>query len=84
MMNKTNKDLQRIYKTVHSDPTIRDPSKIMFSVDKKGPVLKKRKVLVAEGRVGDVNEYQKVEHIIENMNLEYEMINNLKISAPKL
>lgn len=83
-MKKPNQDLEKLYKAVSSDPTIKDPSKILFSIDKKGPLLNRQQVLVIEGRVADNNEFQKIEQLIEDLKLEYETINNLKIAAPKL
>lgn len=83
-MKKPNQDLQKLYKMVSGDPSIKDPSKILFSIDKKGPLLYRQKVLLVEGRVADKNEFQKIEQIIEDLNLEYEIVNNLKIAAPKL
>lgn len=83
-MKKPNQDLQKLYKTVSGDPSIKDPSKILFSIDKKGPLLNRQQVLLVEGRVADNNEFQKIEQIIEDLNLEYEIVNNLKIAAPKL
>lgn len=84
MMNKVNADLQQLYKVMSNEPTIKDPSKVLFSIDRQGPLLKKKQCLVIEGSVADSNELKKVEQIVEQMNLEYEVINNLKISAPKI
>jgi hypothetical protein len=83
-MKKPNQDLEKLYKAASNDPSIKDPSKILFSIDKKGPLLNRQQVLVIEGRVADNNKFQKIEHIIEDLKLEYEIINNLKLTALKI
>jgi hypothetical protein len=84
MMNKTKSDVQELYKAVGNDPTIRDPSRILFSVEKKGPMFKKQECLLVDGSVANTTEFQKVEQILEQKNMECEVINNLKVSTPNL
>ncbi|MFO7730399.1 MAG: hypothetical protein R6V86_06505 [Spirochaetia bacterium] len=84
MMNKVKNDLQELYQAVKNDPTIRDPSRILFSVEKKGPMFKKQECLLVEGSVANTTEFQKIEQILEQMNMEYEVINNLKVATPNL
>jgi len=84
MMNKIKNDVQELYKVVGNDPTIRDPSRILFSVEKKGPMFKKRECLIVDGSVANSTEFQKVEQILEQKNMEYEVMNKLKISTPNL
>lgn len=83
-MKNPNQDLQRLYKAVSGDASIKDPSKILFAIEKKGPLLRRQQVLVIEGRVSGTNELQKIERIVEDMNFEYKIINNLKITVPTL
>lgn len=50
---------------VREDPTISDPTRIVVSVSKEGPVFRKSHVVTLEGRVRTPIEVKKVEEAVQ-------------------
>jgi hypothetical protein len=73
---------ERLYAAIRNDPLIKDASKILFSIEKEGPLFKKHKCLNVEGSVANEVEFQKIESILEQNNTGYEVVNRLKINTP--
>ncbi len=53
-----------VQSAIHQDPTISDPTKIIVSVEKVGPIFRKREVITLEGTVRHPHEVDKVEEVV--------------------
>ncbi|MFP4114630.1 MAG: hypothetical protein ACOC2Y_05670 [Spirochaetota bacterium] len=50
---------------VREDPTISDPTRIIVSVSKEGPLFRKKHVVTLEGRVRTAIEVKKAEEAVQ-------------------
>lgn len=53
-----------VQSAIQQDPTISDPTRIVVSVDKVGPIFRKREVITLEGTVRHPHEVDKVEEVV--------------------
>lgn len=64
------------------DPTLTDPTRIVTTVEKVGPLFKKRITVTLEGRVANAAEKRKAEQILDsNFRDSISIKNNLEIAA---
>lgn len=54
----------QVERLIGDDPTFTDATKIVASVDKVGPLFKKRLRVKVEGKVANEHEKQKIEQIL--------------------
>lgn len=63
---------------VREDPTITDPTKILVSVEKKGPLFRKKQVVILEGTVKSEIETKKAVEVVQRKLPDIEIENRLK------
>lgn len=63
---------------VREDPTITDPTKILVSVEKKGPLFRKKQVVILEGTVKSEIETKKAAEDVQRKLPDIEIENRLK------
>jgi len=66
---------EQAHTAIRNDPTISDPTRIVVSISKKGPLFRKRHVVSLEGRVRAPMEVQKAEDAVRRR-LPYVTIEN--------
>ncbi len=72
-------DLVKTVQTaIQEDPTITDPTRIMVSARKEGPIFRKRPVVQLDGTVSNVPEVDKIGDIAARKAPEARVENNLR------
>ncbi len=69
--------LEQVQKVIHEDPTISDPTRIVVSVAKEGPLFKKKQVVTLEGRVKSSLDVKKAEEAVRRKLPDTPIKNNL-------
>lgn len=63
---------------IQEDPTLTDPTKVLVSVEKKGPLFRKKQVVILEGTVKSEIEAKKAEEDVKTKLPDTEVENRLK------
>jgi hypothetical protein len=69
--------MKQAYAAVREDPTISDPTRVIVSVAKEGPIFRKKEVVTLEGRVQAAIEVQKAEAAVHRKFPNIEIKNKL-------
>ncbi|MFO7849687.1 MAG: hypothetical protein R6V67_06980 [Spirochaetia bacterium] len=78
-MGKINEVVKRLQTRINNDPLISDPSKILVSVEKRGPFFRKRTYLFIEGTVPNNLEQQQINKAAAEEIEGCEVVNRIKI-----
>ncbi|MFP4267159.1 MAG: hypothetical protein ACLFQW_04080 [Spirochaetaceae bacterium] len=78
-MAKQNELVKRLQTRINNDPLISDPSNIFFSVEKRGPLFKKRTCIFIEGSAINKLEQQQIEKAAHEEIRDCEIVNRIKI-----
>lgn len=62
---------------IRNDPTISDPTRVVVSVTKEGPLFRKKQVVTLEGRVKSPIEVKKAEEAVQRKFATTPIKNNL-------
>ncbi len=56
---------EQVQTAIRNDPTISDPTRVVVSVTKEGPLFRKKQVVTLEGRVKSPIEVKKAEEAVQ-------------------
>jgi hypothetical protein len=69
--------MEQAYNAIREDPTISDPTRVLVSVSKEGPLFRKKEVVTLEGRVQAPIEVVKAEAAVRRKFPDIEIKNVL-------
>ena len=68
---------EQVQTAIRNDPTISDPTRVVVSVTKEGPLFRKKQVVTLEGRVKSPIEVKKAEEAVQRKLAATPIKNNL-------